>query len=348
MVTTIPYIVHYNILHSDKSIYLPNAERDTKAWTIFLKMHIMSSFSFRTISIWLTVYLACFRYFYLRTSLNINSKNIINRVLNWIQENFLKLSKIIMGVVIIYMSGIIFNMPLCFYSTVKEEEERDFVNATKIGVYYYLEQNEINLKINNLTLNVILYSQILLTKLIPCFFIFIFTSLLIHKLIAKKRNENKLRKGLSNTKLFMEQSSMVRGKRFSSLRVKKSTITTAIDETKSNQNDDLKIITEILSANNLSKYPSKKSKSSKDNSRTTFMLVVVCFLFLFVEFPITILTIMSIAMDEIFFNDFYIPLVEFMDISILMYTSINLVLYSTMSSAFRKTLCKLFKRFVCK
>ena len=367
MVTTIPYIIHYNIIHRDKSIYLPNPDRDTKSWTIFLKMHIMSSLSFRTISIWLTVYLACFRYFYLRTSFNkkVNSTNILNRIQNWIQENFLKLNRIIMGVVIVYITGIIFNIPLYFCSSVKEEHDfvtwndSDSFDHKEPRIYYYLEQSEINLKINNLTMNVMVYSQILLNKLIPCLLIFIFTTLLVHRLIAKKRNENKLRKGMSIGKLLMEQSmqnqsSIKRSKRFSSLGLaKRSTLATANgetlkanNETKSIQNDDSKMTSEIPSS--LGKYSSKRLRSSKDNSRTTFMLIVVCFLFLLVEFPIMVLSILSIGMDEIFYNDIYIPLVEFIDLSVLMYTSINLMLYVSMSSAFRKTLYRLMKRFICK
>lgn len=365
MVTTIPYIIHYNIVHRDKTIYLPNPDRDTKPWTIFLKMHIMSSLSFRTISIWLTVYLACFRYFYLRTSLNksVNSPNIINRIQNWIQENFLKLNRIILGVVIVYITGILFNIPLYFCSTVKEDH--DFVtwndsDHKEPRIYYYLEQSEINLKINNLTMNVMVYSQILLNKLIPCLLIFIFTMLLVHRLIAKKRNENKLRKGMSIGKLLMEQSmqnqsSVKQSKRISSLVLKRKRSTLAAangetlkanSETKSFQNDDSKTISEIPSS--LGKYSSRRLKSSKDNSRTTFMLIVVCFLFLLVEFPVMVLSILSIGMDEIFYNDIYIPLVEFIDLSVLIYTSINLMLYVSMSSAFRKTLYRLLKRFICK
>jgi hypothetical protein len=184
--------------------------------------------------------------------------------------------------------------------------------------------------------------------------------LLVHRLIAKKRNENKLRKGMSIGKLLMEQSmqnqsSVKQSKRISSLVLKRKRSTLAAangetlkanSETKSFQNDDSKTISEIPSS--LGKYSSRRLKSSKDNSRTTFMLIVVCFLFLLVEFPVMVLSILSIGMDEIFYNDIYIPLVEFIDLSVLIYTSINLMLYVSMSSAFRKTLYRLLKRFICK
>ena len=78
------------------------------------------------------------------------------------------------------------------------------------------------------------------------------------------------------------------------------------------------------------------------HNRTTIMLVMVCFLFLIVELPITLLSLLAMSLDENIYIDIYIPLVEFMDLSVLIYSSINLVLYCSMSSVFRKELVRIF------
>jgi hypothetical protein len=107
----------------------------------------------------------------------------------------------------------------------------------------------------------------------------------------------------------------------------------------SNLLDDAKTIDHEV----LKKRISNKLRFGKNvHNRTTIMLVIVCFLFLVVELPITLLSLLAMSLDENIYIDIYIPLVEFMDLSRLIYSSINLVIYCSMSSVFRKELVRIF------
>ena len=64
MLSTLPSNFYSSVLYANS----PNdlvPERDTLIWAHFSKIHVMTSVTFHSISIWLTVYLAVFRYFYL-------------------------------------------------------------------------------------------------------------------------------------------------------------------------------------------------------------------------------------------------------------------------------------------
>ena len=80
---------------------------------------------------------------------------------------------------------------------------------------------------------------------------------------------------------------------------------------------------------------------SRENSRTTRMLVVVIVLFLITELPQGILALLSGLMNG-FFNAYYVPLGDLMDIIALINNAINFTLYCTMSKQFRDTFLRLF------
>jgi hypothetical protein len=68
MLSSIVFSVYYYIVHVEKAPDHPHPDRDTKFWTHFSNIHVMASVTFHSISIWLTVYLACFRYIYIASS----------------------------------------------------------------------------------------------------------------------------------------------------------------------------------------------------------------------------------------------------------------------------------------
>lgn len=371
MITTIPYIIHYNIIYKDKSIYIPDPDRDTKFWTYFLKIHIVFSVTFHTISVWLTVYLSCFRFFYLRSlfpvsvTLTISKRLhcIVNKIQSLAQLVFLKYKRIIIGILIIYVFGVIFCSPVYFYSTVKEDfyvsnhTNSDLESSSK---YYYLDQSELNVNINDLMFYFMLYGQAIFSKLLPCLLILLFTILTVHKLVIKNRNQNELFRR-RDTSLFVAEELSYKKFNFGKLcscfdgLFKKESIPSRGSTSSRIQLMEMdrretkaSCYSEFYPINKFNKNfqdyvanSSKRKLAKSNHTRSTFMLVIVCSLFLLVEFPITILTLLSISMDDNFNNNIYVPLVELMDLSILIYTSINLVLYCSMSGAFRKALYEL-------
>ena len=369
LTTTTPYLIHFYIIHRDKSIFIPDPERDTKLWTIFLKTHIMSSVTFHTISVWLTVYLSCFRFFYLsslmpRVHSFIQQTNQtwlrakLNRLKSSIQNSFLKHNRMVMSIISAYVFGLLFCLPVFFYSTVKGSVyySTNLNNESEPIAYYYLEQSDMNFITNDFIFKFMLYGQVVFTKLIPCSLIFVFTSLIIYKLVDKSRIENKL----FNDNCAAKSALLNKNKSFVGV-IKKANELLDSDKRERSQSEPYKLALDCVSHQLDAKVSAgstsapKKRKLNRKNLhfRTTIMLIVVCSLFLLVEFPITVLTLLSISMSDRFYYDVQVPLVEIMDLIVLIYPSINLILYCSMGSLFRRNLCKMFskscfkKAFVC-
>lgn len=68
MLTSLVNTIYYNIIYVHVPSNPPSPVRDTKFWVYFTQIHVMASVTFHSISIWLTVYLACFRYIYIASS----------------------------------------------------------------------------------------------------------------------------------------------------------------------------------------------------------------------------------------------------------------------------------------
>lgn len=370
---------------------MPDPDRDTKFWTLFLKIHIISNVAFHTISVWLTVYLSFFRYFYLRSlipSINPSKLGVLlkmSRIGQSIQACTLKYNRTLVSISLIYVLGIIFSLPVYFYSSLKENyfiyNETDnstshvFSNGSQImEKYYSLEPSELNLITHDFIFNLMLYSQIIFEKLIPCLIILFFTLLISKKLLLIKLHKNRLfprnNIRIKKNSLTMLFQRVLRHKKsnpemneevfdFDSYKPRDSKrrqlIQTANNQSRNSillmENLDQIIIRKdsnlldekIIDHEVLKKKIFNKLKLGKNiHNRTTIMLVIVCFLFLIVELPITLLSLLAMSLDENIYIDIYIPLVEFMDLSVLIYSSINLVLYCSMSSVFRKELVRIF------
>lgn len=109
---------------------------------------------------------------------------------------------------------------------------------------------------------------------------------------------------------------------------------------------DSKSPTSLTSTNKTKKLKPQKNSKTKENLRTTLMLVIVCVLFLITEFPQSILMFLSILIDN-FYREVYMPLGDLMDLLALTNNSINFVLYCTMSRAFRNTFYSMVSQSCC-
>lgn len=81
----------------------------------------------------------------------------------------------------------------------------------------------------------------------------------------------------------------------------------------------------------------------RESNRTTSMLVAVIVLFLVTELPQGVLALLSGIVDG-FFETYYTPLGDLMDIVALINNGINFTLYCSMSDRFRRTFVGLFCR----
>ena len=365
LVTNIPYVIHYYIRHSDKSIFVPDPERDTKAWTLFLKVHIISSITFHTISVWLTVYLSCFRFVYLKLLISkpslfgtikcneatFNNKNIQKK------SFLLNFTGVRIIILIIYCLGLLFALPVYLYSSINQNFYNKTINTnqTKIVIFYCLEPSELNLSTNDFLFNIMVYSQVFLGKLMPCFLIILFTSLTIKKIVIIKLNKkllltrrfaikHKKPKETDNVVSYQNQIAEIsslgsvnhldkNSLKLNLIRIHKKN---NLDKEKTKINDKTPLNQKFLyTRNNFSKI---------NHMRTTVMLVAICSLFIVVEIPITVLTLLSLS--EEFYTDVFVPLAELMDLSMMIYSSINLILMLSMSATFRMILNQVVKEYL--
>ena len=223
MITSLPYGIYFYIIYGGHSINLPSKDRDTFLWTHFSKLHTMTSVTFHSISIWLTVYLACFRYIYLKTSTpssassnlasNQNSKKLISNLnlRKWISNFFTRFKthkSTIISIIIIYLFCLIFCLPAYLYPTVREhtlDENADGNNSNHTNratiKFYVVDQSDLNIKTNGSIFKIMFYSQAFLGKFVPCLLLVVFSSLLLYTLIIINRNKKKLLSKRNNNKV---------------------------------------------------------------------------------------------------------------------------------------------------
>ncbi|XP_034483145.1 sex peptide receptor [Drosophila innubila] len=88
---------------------------------------------------------------------------------------------------------------------------------------------------------------------------------------------------------------------------------------------------------------SKLLEKEKQTDRTTRMLLAVLLLFLITEFPQGIMGLLNVLLGDAFLMECYLKLSDLMDILALINSSINFILYCSMSRQFRSTFTLLFR-----
>lgn len=226
MLSSLVYNFYYYILHGKKQINVPLPDRDTLIWTHFGNLHIMISVTFHSISIWLTVYLACFRYIYLASSSSsvrvgsTLSKSSTNRSSSKKQVFNLYLGRFFVrcrtynftfcGIINVCLFCILFCFPAYLYPTVREKiydsNQTNILNSSNYSSIlsaYFITSSDLDVKTNGIIFKLLFYTQAILGKFIPCLLLVTFSSLLIHSLVAinkKNKQLNKISSGLNSSK----------------------------------------------------------------------------------------------------------------------------------------------------
>ena len=377
MLTTIPYDIHFNIIHGQQASTQPIIDRDTKSWIKFLFFHMLSTTTFHSISVWLTVYLA---YCQLRSASksNLNIDNKLRKLsrtssLNVFMSDINRYKNIILWIVGISIANIIICLPAYLFLTVKE----NFHESQK---YYYLDESELNFQTKGLMFKLVFYSQSIFCKFMPCLLLVLLNSLLIRKLIKKKRNQVLLMRSNKTIEILMKQ---LYATRISCGSIKtnvneneKSVSRLSFGHSRNSRNSRVSFDPSRFSKNvSFSSVRNERKKSSIlfresidgdgkktpsfndsqnsdkrkyfnskmcQNKRATSILTLTCILFLIAELPLSILTLLSITMGDSFYNNVYMPLSDIMEMIVLVSNSINFVLLCSMSSAFRKAFLSFF------
>ena len=137
-------------------------------WTLYALFFVNFTVTMHSISIWLTVLLAFFRYVYI-------CRNKIGKKLCTQQNTTI-------AIVVTIFLCIIFCVPSYFVSKIVQIES----DST---TYYQIRQSDIDQRTNGLIFRITFFSQAFCVKLIPCILLIILSSLLVRSIhIANRKN----------------------------------------------------------------------------------------------------------------------------------------------------------------
>ncbi|XP_046744398.1 G-protein coupled receptor dmsr-1-like [Diprion similis] len=300
MLEYIPYATHMYLLHR------PRREQFTYPWSFFVLFHSNFAQVFHTISIWLTVTLAIWRYIAVAFPQKNRELCSINRTMLAIAGAYVICPIICVPLyltfslesrtVLIDGSGNTLDLNQTNHSLPEDAVNTTlyFVNYSQTAIAYPF------LRIMNLWI----YGAVI--KIIPCIALTILSLQLILALVEAKKRRQKL-----------TSAALVKT-------VNKST----------DANDGKKT----------RKKPSRHMDKERQTDRTTRMLLAVLLLFLITEFPQGVMGLLSVMLGARFFDTCYVKLGEVMDILALINSAINFILYCAMSRQFRTTFNQLFGR----
>ncbi|KAL7732613.1 hypothetical protein ACLKA6_013545 [Drosophila palustris] len=330
MLEYIPYTVHDFILTDS----LPREYKLSYSWACFIKFHSIFAQVLHTISIWLTVTLAVWRYIAvgypqknrvwcgMRTTIITITTAYVVCVLV-VSPSLYLITAITEWMDQLDVQGRVINViPMTQY-VIDYNNEQSLVAVTSNETQWLKNvsttSNNNNNNDNNNDSHATQFNAAkcdslstlshVLIKLIPCIALTILSVRLILALLEAKRRRKKL--------------------------TSKPTPSTA-------QNGQNKSVINGKSA----ERPRKNSKTlekEKQTDRTTRMLLAVLLLFLITEFPQGIMGLLYTMLGEPFFMQCYLKLSDVIDVLALINSSINFILYCSMSKQFRSTFTLLFR-----
>ncbi|XP_065361224.1 G-protein coupled receptor dmsr-1-like [Calliphora vicina] len=356
MLEYIPYAVHDYILTER----WPREQQLNYTWACYIKFHAIYAQLLHTISIWLTVMLAVWRYLAV-TYPQVSREwcGMRNTVLTII------LAYVLCGVVVtpwLYLVSsiaqfeevvnandkVLHSRPLSEY-IVNYQAKHDYANFSKFSTFNgsssggsvsdsitstatsndtTLERNitvyrlyHSDMALRNSTLRLgTLLIYSVLIKLIPCIALTVLSLRLISALLEVKRRRQMLR----NQLIKAEEKS-----------AHSTTMNTLVPPSSAPDGSQMTMVSSSFAIR-------KKIDKAKQTDRTTQMLLAVLLLFLITEFPQGIMGLLNTILGEAFFMQCYLKLSDLMDVLALLNSSINFILYCSMSRQFRQTFVLLF------
>ncbi|XP_012287919.2 sex peptide receptor-like [Orussus abietinus] len=301
MLEYIPYASHMYLYHR------PRKDTFTYGWTLFVLFHSNFGQVCHTISIWLTVTLAVWRYIAVAHP----QKN----------REWCSFRRTVMAIAGAYVICPIICVPLYLTTRVTPrmellDTEGNAINLTLFNgtapdsatntTLYFVNLTEVA-KANGFLNDTNFWMYSVVIKIIPCIALTILSLRLILALVEAKKRRQKL---------------------ISATVVKTDDVTIDASEIKRSRKKSGRLI-----------------DKERQTDRTTRMLLAVLLLFLITEFPQGVLGLLSVMLGSGFFQTCYTKLGEVMDILALINSAINFILYCAMSRQFRMTFNQLFCRW---
>ncbi|XP_054165015.1 G-protein coupled receptor dmsr-1-like [Oppia nitens] len=299
MTTYLPFSIHNFISYG-----LTDSEKYSKGWAVFTLIHAHSSIVSHTISIWLTVILAVWRY--VSVSFPTDSKQWCN------------MSRAKCVIFFIYIACPIFCIPNYLTFTINRHQYNNTITY-KVGLSELAKSVNWPTEDSSLVkINFWMYSVI--TKLIPCIALTYLSLALVRVLYRANQRKQRLKHHHHHNHQGIGGGV---GINYNSV----STGTTTTNTTGGSNN--------VV-------HPALVVSNSQHCDRTTRMLLAILLMFLITEFPSGLVALLAGILGDKFQYAVYHKVGELMDLLALINSAINFILYCTMSRQFRVTFAKLF------
>ena len=313
MVAYLPFALRFYCLYGTE----PNPERNTLSAVRFMLFYACFSVVVHTVSIWLTVTLAVFRYIFIKYPRH--------------GSQLCSLWRAKLAVLLVFLVTLIVCIPNFITLTV-QGHLYDNGNSSSTE-YLWIVSFKLDTDRDTIIYNFNFWVQAILVKLVPCIGLTILSILLVHTMNeAEQRRQNLRNKGKKTTAVTTRRE-----------KKKVCTCFTRLCSSQSRSYGGVKNGEVTGTTGQAANGISRKDDSSRDRktNRTTRMLLAVVGLFLLTEFPQGILNLLSGILPH-FVEEVYGPLGDLVDILALINNGINFILYCTMSKQFRDTFIEVF------
>ncbi|GAU95376.1 hypothetical protein RvY_07004 [Ramazzottius varieornatus] len=323
MLTYVPFALHQFILRYTFTM----VEWRSYSWMLFICFNINFTIVCHTISVWLTITLAVFRYI---------AVSFPNKV-----QEYCSMRRAILAIVSAFLCTAIICTPSYLSVQVTQLTRADWTEdqleqmdpVDQNTTMYRIDESDLSRNNNNIPRIISFYAFSVLAKLVPCVVLTLLSIQLVRALIQAERRRFQLKNpnGLpprrpipSNPATTGTTSNGQRG---------------SLGPTETTQF--------LLPPGGTTTFTTKTSNNSPSHNRpvgrdrTTRMLLAILVFFLITEFPSGLVALFSCFSPD-FFKYVYGPLGDLMDILALINSSVNFILYCSMSRQFRKTFCSMF------
>lgn len=332
----IPFTIHTSIANS--TLY---TSYSTYAWAVLTLLHAHVSVTFHSISSWLIVLLAVWRY--IAVSFPLHAKS-------WCTMRNAR--HLILGT---YVLSPIICLPLYLSFSVQE----DLVPHEKLGniTIHLVSFSELSLKDGQILKNVNFWVYSVGLKVVPCILLTYLSIALIRVVLKAEKRRQRLRKPMSASCMTVSSNDVPAfpmNNRDSTGR--KSAVVSPLVKTTEFYTRTENHLLSIPQSNNTTPSGSNLSLARKvsvknqirvvsnasPSDRTTKMLLAILLFFLMSELPNGLVYLLIGILGDEFTDSVYQPLGDVFDELALINASINFILLATMSRVFRKTFCGIF------
>ncbi|XP_015793299.1 uncharacterized protein LOC107369832 [Tetranychus urticae] len=308
MMDYIPFAIHNNI-----QVHQGDGEMFTYGWTVFTLFHAHFTLVVHSISTWLTVLLAVWRYLSVRFPTQSRGWCTMSNA-RWL-------------IVATYICIPIFFIPTYLTFVVKDNGAGG----------YKVDWSDISINHNETLKRINFWVFSVGTKLVPCILLTYLSWALIHAVLEADKRKRRLKENCYTLASSSATKSEYSEDSLGSLH-QPGQVYLEVNSFRKVRHHS----TSINGSTPGAPVNLTPASGTTQSDRTTRMLLGILLLFLATEFPTGFIALLTGILGDDFFHNVYYPLGDILDTLALINSAVNFVLYCTMSEQFRYTFAKLF------